>query len=555
MQEGCDGVSHPLLSIERGCRMGNTEDYLDSLLNSINSSNMSGRTSRSDDPRDNASEAFRRFEREQEYKREQRRKKAEEQRRESEFLKEFEGELSESDIEADEFLHQFELELEAEKGDDLDRGEVDDTDFFGNIEGIVSDVSKDSEPKEPEPISKEPVLQEMVSNENQPEPEESLLEEEPLMDSLFIEEDGEPEKSKEPEYVTEELMEEGDNGEADLLDLLSGMQEDGELAEIGDLLKADEQNIELEEAAMELEKASESVRQETSFSTEEPAEQKADKKSKGKKGFFAKIAAALFGNDEEEEAIEDIVVPESEDLESISDENLQILRELEAAEQANAGSAEKGKKEKKKKKKKEKKEKEPKEKKERKKRPKKEKPPKEPDNTPPLPKKPVMLIFLMAFSILLLVLLTIKGTGRTVYLDEAKLAMENGEYVEAYSQLSGLELKKSEQSLYEKAECMALVQEQYDAYVTMMGANKYELALDALIRGIGRCEDSADTAAKYGLENELSNIKSQLTEALDNQFGMTEKDAKKLYSIKDRDEYSVKIGQKIAKMNLRQVEQ
>ena len=55
--------------------MANTEDYLDSLLNSINNTNMSGKKSKSysgSDPYDNASEAFRKFEREQEYKREQR---------------------------------------------------------------------------------------------------------------------------------------------------------------------------------------------------------------------------------------------------------------------------------------------------------------------------------------------------------------------------------------------------------------------------------------------------------------------------------------------------
>ena len=71
--------------------MANTEDYLDSLLNSINNTNMSGKKSKSysgSDPYDNASEAFRKFEREQEYKREQRKKREEEQR----FLQEFEGE-------------------------------------------------------------------------------------------------------------------------------------------------------------------------------------------------------------------------------------------------------------------------------------------------------------------------------------------------------------------------------------------------------------------------------------------------------------------------------
>ena len=92
--------------------MANTEDYLDSLLNSINNTNMSGKKSKSysgSDPYDNASEAFRKFEREQEYKREQRKKREEEQR----FLQEFEGELEQEDV--DDFLRQFELELAEEE--------------------------------------------------------------------------------------------------------------------------------------------------------------------------------------------------------------------------------------------------------------------------------------------------------------------------------------------------------------------------------------------------------------------------------------------------------
>ena len=63
--------------------MANTEDYLDSLLNSINNTNMSGKKSKSysgSDQYDNAREAYRKFEREQEYKRKQRKKKKEEQR-------------------------------------------------------------------------------------------------------------------------------------------------------------------------------------------------------------------------------------------------------------------------------------------------------------------------------------------------------------------------------------------------------------------------------------------------------------------------------------------
>ena len=363
-------------------------------------------------------------------------------------------------------------------------------------------------------------------------------------------------QSSEPEYAEEEPIGELDSANADLLELLNGVEGDADLSEIGDLLNADSNDITLQETGAAYD---EGVKAASSGSAATGTKEKADdekKKPKKKKGFFAKLAATLFG-EEESTDVEHVEVPESQDLENISDENLQILKELEAAEQAGAAKEDKKQAKKDKKKaKKEKKEKEPKEKKPRKKREKKVKEPKpeEPDNTPPLPKKPVILIFLMAFSILALVLLMMKLSGKNSYIDTAKQAMDNGEYVEAYEQLSGLNLKGNDQKLYKEVSTMAAVQEQYQAYLTLMGADKYDLALDALVRGIGRYDKGLDNAKKYGREGEMNHLKDQLEEALDQQFGMSTDDARKLYKIKDREEYSKEIQKIIQKMNLGQEE-
>lgn len=541
--------------------MANTEDYLDSLLNSINNTNMSGKKSKSysgSDPYDNASEAFRKFEREQEYKREQRKKREEEQR----FLQEFEGELEQEDV--DDFLRQFELELAEEEeneanesvntqssvdenagniadmvsnavenstagssatseqtvsGDTQAAASADNAEFFENLEEIVSDASaNDTDQGTPQGTSKQGEMS-GVSDEGA----------------------AQEAQSSEPEYAEEEPIGELDSANADLLELLNGVEGDADLSEIGDLLNADSNDITLQETGAAYD---EGVKAASSGSAATGTKEKADdekKKPKKKKGFFAKLAATLFGEEEEPTDVEHVEVPESQDLENISDENLQILKELEAAEQAGAAKEDKKQAKKDKKKaKKEKKEKEPK--------------PEEPDNTPPLPKKPVILIFLMAFSILALVLLMMKLSGKNSYIDTAKQAMDNGEYVEAYEQLSGLNLKGNDQKLYEEVSTMAAVQEQYQAYLTLMGADKYDLALDALVRGIGRYDKGLDNAKKYGREGEMNHLKDQLEEALDQQFGMSTDDARKLYKIKDREEYSKEIQKIIQKMNLGQEE-
>ena len=139
-------------------------------------------------------------------------------------------------------------------------------------------------------------------------------------------------------------------------------------------------------------------------------------------------------------------------------------------------------------------------------------------------------------------------------MEENPFEMRGSDYVEAYEQLSGLDLKGNDQKLYKEVSTMAAVQEQYQAYLTLMGADKYDLALDALVRGIGRYDKGLDNAKKYGREGEMNHLKDQLEEALDQQFGMSTDDARKLYKIKDREEYSKEIQKIIQKMNLGQEE-
>lgn len=593
--------------------MSNTEDYLDSLLNNINSVNMTGKNqpSREEDiSTAKSEEIIRRYKQEQEYKREKEQKREEERRREQEFLNTFEEELSEE--EADDFLHQFELELEAEDGNSREPIEEQEKQagFFENIEGIVESISGSREPAKQPEASKEKLVQgafeeerltqnesqflsdvlgpeveleEVVSNniqqdvlgehEEEKEPTEKAAEEavsvseeipvEELTEEELIEElspedleeklgSQDEEQPKELEYATEEAMEEGETGDEDLLDLLSDMQDDEDISEIGDLLKADQENIELEESGLETPMA-EGLSQPTGGNSGEETEEAAGKK---KKGLIGKLADMLFGDDEEEvKATEDVVVPEMGDLENISEENLEILKELESAEKAAAPEEQEDKKKKRKREKKEKKEKKPKEKKERKKREKKPKPPKEKDNTPPLPKKPVILIFLMAASILVLVLLMSKLIGYTSSISAAKDAMDNADYIEAYRELSGLELKKADKKLYTKAEAMASVQEQHDAYLTLMSAGEYEMALDALVRGVGRYDAKLATAKKYGLEKQLNVIEAEIEDALDTQFDLTADDARELYSIRKRKDYSIRIQEIIEELNLGQVEE
>ena len=254
--------------------------------------------------------------------------------------------------------------------------------------------------------------------------------------------------------------------------------------------------------------------------------------------------------DEVQEGLEQ--APELDDL---SDENLKLLQELEGtgaaepeaeaepeiSEEEKKAQAKKEKAEKKAQAKKEKAEKKAQAKKakaeKKAQKAKKPKKPKEPDNTPPLPKKPVALIMVMAASFLALVLVGTNLFGYTLSFNNAKQAYELGDYQAAFADVSGLTVKEADQETYQKYSIMANAAGEYQAYQTFMENGIYDMALDSLIRAVGRCDKYSEEAAAYGCSTELAKIRDQAVAGLSG-FGLTQERAQELYAESERDTYS-----------------
>ncbi len=290
---------------------------------------------------------------------------------------------------------------------------------------------------------------------------------------------------------------------------------------------------------------------------EESGGKKSRKKKKGSDGdkmsFGQKLSRLFFGADEDEDGT--VPVPGAADpgFGELGDENLELLDEMNSnARQAPDPKAEEAEKKRKKKEEKEKKAKEKKAKKEQKakekkekeakkppkeKKPKKPKPPKVPDNSPRLPKVPVFLIFVMAGSFLALVLIGTNLFGYSSSFDEAEQEYSVGNYEEAYRRVSGLEVNEKDQDAVEKYRIMAVAAGQYRAYQSFMESGIYDMALDSLIRTVGRCEKYREDAQNYGCGGELEQVKGQASGALSS-FGITPEQALELYDEGSRGDYS-----------------
>lgn len=251
----------------------------------------------------------------------------------------------------------------------------------------------------------------------------------------------------------------------------------------------------------------------------------AEKEGKAKKqGMFSRFFAFLMEEDEE---------PENEDL-PISDENQEIIREMdkEEAEKAKKKVQKKVQKKEKKKAAEKKKEKPPKKAKPPK--PKKEKKPKEEE--PYLGKK---LTFKKMLPILLLGVTVGAATFLFVYLAAdysnkqiAKEAYAAGDYQTCYVNLYGKKRNEDEEMMYGKSESILYIQIWYEEYLRLEEEGGGAKALDCLIRVVNDFPALYENAFRWGAETEVNQVYTLMLDALSGKYGVSETQAREIAALK-----------------------
>ncbi len=299
-----------------------------------------------------------------------------------------------------------------------------------------------------------------------------------------------------------------------------------------------------------------------------------DSEDKPKKpGFLKKLALLFFGPEEEENEgkEQEANTGNSENLEGISDENLDILRALEGGDQKAAdplqgldeAAIKKLEKEQKKAEKKARAE----EKKAAKKaaaeakkaekaakkaaKPKKEKKPKVKDNTPPLPKLPVFLIFVMCASIFAIVVFAGKGVNYNNSLKSAKDLYSQGRYYEAYEKVHNVEFKEKDVDFSNRLFILAGMDELLSGYDTLKSSGREELALDSLIRVVGHYDANIEKAGALGISSEITELEGRAEDILKTEYKTSYDDALSIYSIRNRVNYSLELMKILKKVGLK----
>lgn len=240
-----------------------------------------------------------------------------------------------------------------------------------------------------------------------------------------------------------------------------------------------------------------------------------------KKGLLSKFVGFLM-EEEEETGNEDV---------KMSEENQEILDEL---DREKAGKSNKAKKPKKEKKKKEKKKKEPKPQKQKPQKPKKEKKPKEPENYIPgkrLTFKKMLPIFLLGATVGAVVFIFVNLSVDYSVRKQAEAAFEAGDYQNCYLKLFGRKLDEEEALMYAKSECILHMQMRYQEYVAIAGEGSEAEILDNLIQIVNDYPGIYDYALQNNAAPEVYEIYTGILNILNLRYGLTEEQAREIAEI------------------------
>lgn len=144
----------------------------------------------------------------------------------------------------------------------------------------------------------------------------------------------------------------------------------------------------------------------------------------------------------------------------------------------------------------------------------------------------------------LLVLLLYAGTNAITYalsIQHASTYFSIKEYTKAYNEVYGMEIKPEDLELYEKIQTVMFVNKQLNSYNNYYSIGEYPEALDSLLKGLERYDKYIELADMLGIKTDMDYVRKQLLAELKKEFGISQKEAKKINSINNMKDYSLKV--------------
>ena len=158
-----------------------------------------------------------------------------------------------------------------------------------------------------------------------------------------------------------------------------------------------------------------------------------------------------------------------------------------------------------------------------------------------LPRKMIFSVTLFAGTILVVMLILVSVVPSISAKLDAREAFVDRDYESVYVALSGEKLSPKEQEMYDKAKLIMQLQRKVDSYDNYNAMGLQDEALNALIQGVKKYQESKPLADEYGVYDTYDKIYAQITETLLEVYGITAEEALELAAMEDANAYAEQI--------------
>lgn len=120
-------------------------------------------------------------------------------------------------------------------------------------------------------------------------------------------------------------------------------------------------------------------------------------------------------------------------------------------------------------------------------------------------------------------------------ISRAKRYYKQEQYIEAYSQISSMELKEDDQYLYDELRLISKLQSEYEYYHSAIRVNKREDAIFHLIKGLRKYNTYYNKAKELEVEDIYDDIYGDIIKAFDETFSISENRALEIAELSDNE--------------------
>lgn len=161
-----------------------------------------------------------------------------------------------------------------------------------------------------------------------------------------------------------------------------------------------------------------------------------------------------------------------------------------------------------------------------------------PKNQKRISPKKMVLVTIFAASVLAGVLLFTNLVSEEGSLQRARKAYYAGNYQTVYVEMYGSQLEESDAIVQAKSKIILKMQRKYDSYVNHLKMGQELQALNALIEGLRTYDSINLEAEQYGVMAEVDEIKNNIVNVLNANYGISEAQARELLQNEDEITYT-----------------